>query len=71
MATLSDLQTQRAALATSLASGVLRATYQGRTVEYRSVAEMERVLARLDGEIAAAQSARQVRVIYTPGAKYL
>jgi len=71
MATLSDLQTQRAALATSLASGVLRATCQGRTVEYRTVAEMERVLARLDGEIAAAQSARPVRAIYIPGAKYL
>ncbi len=71
MATLSDLQTRRAALATSLASGVLRATYQGRTVEYRTVAEMERVLARLDGEIAAAQSTRPVRVIYVPGQKFL
>lgn len=71
MATLSDLQTQRDALATSLASGVLRATYQGRTVEYRTVAEMERVLARLDGEIAAAQSRRPVRVVYIPGQKFL
>ncbi len=71
MATLSGLQTQRAALATSLASGVLRATYQGRTVEYRTVAEMERVLARLDGEIAAAQSARPVRRIYILGQKFL
>lgn len=71
MATLSDLQAQRAALATALASGVSRAVYQGRTVEYRSIAEMERVLARIDGEIATLQSARPVRTIYVPGRKFL
>lgn len=71
MATIEELQAQLAALDASDATGVARATYQGRTVEYRSVEERERVRARIRSEIAALQSRRPVRVIYTPGSKYL
>jgi hypothetical protein len=35
---------QRDALATALASGVLRVTHEGHSVDYRSLEEMERAL---------------------------
>jgi len=39
VATLAELQTRREALAASRASGVARVSYDGKTVEYRSLAE--------------------------------
>lgn len=71
MATLAEMQERLAGLDRMLATGVLRATYQGRTTEFRSVEELERVRAGLLRDIAAASSARPVRVIYTPGSKFL
>ncbi len=61
MATLSDLQTRREALLTSRSSGVARVTYDGKTVEYRSLAEIDRAIEALDREIAAAEGRRIVR----------
>ena len=50
--------TQRDALRQSIVSGVLRLTYDGKTVEYRSMAELkaalndvEQALARDNGEV--------------------
>ena len=47
-----------------------RVSYDGRTVEYRSLAEIDRAIEALDREIAAAEGrpiVRQVRVTTTKG----
>ncbi len=61
MATLSDLQSRREALLAARASGVARVTYDGKTVEYRSLAEIDRAIEALEREIAAAEGRRIVR----------
>ena len=70
VATLTELQTRREALAASRASGVARVSYDGKTVEYRSLAEIDRAIDVLDREIAALEGRRvirQVRVTTTKG----
>jgi hypothetical protein len=70
MPTLMDLQTRRDALAASRASGVARVSYDGKTVEYRSLAEIDRAIDVLDREIAALEGRsviRQVRVTTNKG----
>ena len=50
--------------------GVARVSYDGKTVEYRSVAEIDRAIEALDREIAAAEGrriVRHVRVTTTKG----
>ena len=52
------------------ASGVARVSHVGKTVEYRSLAEIDRAIEALDREIAAAEGrplVRQVRVVATKG----
>lgn len=73
MATLAELQEQRAELAVAINSGALRVSYNGRSTEYRSLAEMRSILARLDEQIAAlaTPTKRRIRVLYTPGQKHL
>lgn len=71
-ATLTELQAWRDELFANLASGVLRASFGGRTTEFRSVADMQRTLALLDSQIAALSTTRPaVRVVYTEGRKQL
>jgi hypothetical protein len=70
MATVAELKTRREVLSASRASGVARVSYDGRTVDYRSMAEIDRAIEALDREIAAAERrriVRQVRVIATKG----
>jgi hypothetical protein len=70
MATLAELKSRREALSAQRASGVARVSYDGRTVEYRSMAEIDRAIAALDREIAAAEGrpiVRQLRVITSKG----
>jgi hypothetical protein len=70
MATIAELKARREALSASRASGVARFSYDGRTVEYRSLAEIDRAIETLDREIAAAEGrpiVRQLRVITTKG----
>ncbi len=65
MATLTELKDRREALAASRSSGVARVSYDGKTVEYRSLAEIDRAIDVLDREIAALEGRtiiRQVRV---------
>ncbi len=61
MATLSDLQTRREALLAARASGVARVSYEGKTVEYRRLDEIDRAVEALEREIAAAEGRRIVR----------
>lgn len=70
MPTLTELQTRRSALAAQRASGVARVSYDGKTVDYRSIAEIDRAIEALDREIASAEGrrmVRQVRVITAKG----
>jgi len=70
MTSIAELKTRREALAASRSSGVARVNYDGKTVDYRSLAEIDRAIEVLDREIAAAEGRkiiRQVRVITTKG----
>ena len=70
MPTIAELKSRREALAASRSSGVARVSYDGRSVDYRSLAEIDRAIEVLDREIATAEGRkiiRQVRVITTKG----
>ncbi len=70
MPTIAELRARREALAAQRASGVARVSYDGKTVEYRSLAEIDRAIEALDRDIAAAEGRkiiRHVRVITTKG----
>ena len=71
MAAIDDLRTRREALTTQRSSGVARVSYDGKTVEYRSLAEIDRALEALDREIAAAEGRRIVRQVRVTTAKGL
>ena len=61
MATLAELQARREALTAARSSGVARVSYDGKTVDYRSIAEIDRAIEALDREIAAAEGRRVIR----------
>ena len=70
MPTITDLKTRRDALAAQRSSGVARVSYDGKTVDYRSIAEIDRAIEVLDRDIAAAEGRKiigQVRVITSKG----
>ena len=70
MPTLTELRSRREALTIQRSSGVARVSYDGKTVDYRSVAEIDRAIEALDREIATAEGrriVRQVRVTTTKG----
>jgi hypothetical protein len=70
MPTISELYGKREALTAQRSSGVARVSYDGKTVEYRSVAEIDRAIEALDREIAEAEGrriVRQLRVTTTKG----
>lgn len=57
---------QKQALERALASGVLRVTYEGKTVEYRSLDEIKRALATVTTALSG-QRVRQIRVTASKG----
>ena len=70
MSALTDLRARRDALSAQRSSGVARVSYDGKTVDYRSLAEIDRALEALDREIAALEGrriVRQVRITTTKG----
>ena len=70
MPTIAELKTRRETLSTQRSSGVARVSYDGKTVDYRSLAEIDRAIEVLDRDIAVAEGRkiiRQVRVITTKG----
>ena len=71
MPTISDLRARRDALSAQRSSGVARVSYDGKIVEYRSVAEIDRALEALDREIAAAEGRRMVRQVRVTTSKGL
>ena len=71
MADLATLKLRREALTSQRASGVARVSYDGKTVDYRSVAEIDRAIEALDREIAATEGRRIVRQVRLTTAKGL
>lgn len=71
MPTLTELRARREALAVQRSSGVARVSYDGKTVDYRSVAEIDRAIEALDREIAAVEGRRIVRQVRVTTAKGL
>jgi hypothetical protein len=71
MAAIDDLRSRRDALTAQRSSGVARVSYDGKTVEYRSVAEIDRAIEALDREIATAEGRRIVRQVRVTTAKGL
>ena len=70
MTTIPDLHTRREALSAQRSSGVARVSYDGKTVDYRSVAEIDRAIEALDREIATLEGrriVRQVRIVTSKG----
>ncbi|MCE8540116.1 hypothetical protein KBY27_21850 [Ruegeria pomeroyi] len=61
MATAAELRSRRETLTTQRSSGVARVSYDGKTVDYRSLAEIDRAIEALDREIASAEGRRMVR----------
>lgn len=53
-------QTQLDALRDALARGVRKVEYNGESVTYQSVSEMERVIARLERDLAGSKPTRTV-----------
>jgi hypothetical protein len=71
MPTITDLRTRREALTAQRSSGVARVSYDGKTVDYRSISEIDRAIEALDREIAAAEGRRIVRHVRVTTAKGL
>ena len=71
MADLATLKLRREALTSQRSSGVARVSYDGKTVDYRSVAEIDRAIEALDRDIAAAEGRRIVRQVRVATAKGL
>jgi hypothetical protein len=71
MSTITDLRTRREALSAQRSSGVARISYDGKTVDYRSVAEIDRAIEALDREIVAAEGRRIVRHVRVTTSKGL
>jgi hypothetical protein len=56
-----ELKSRREALTAARASGIARVSYDGKTVEYRSLPEIARAIEALDREIAAAEGRPMIR----------
>ena len=65
---LVDLQSMRDALIAAIGSGTLRVEFEGRSMTYRSIAEMQAALATIHKEIelAGGGSTSPRQVVITP-----
>ena len=71
MANPADLRARRDALSAQRSSGVARVSYDGKTVEYRTIAEIDRALEALDREIVTLEGRRMVRQVRVTTSKGL
>lgn len=71
MADLATLQRRQESLRAQRASGVARVSYDGKTIDYRSVGEIDRALEALEREIAGAVGRRMVRHVRVMSSKGL
>ena len=71
MATIAELKSRRETLLAQRSSGVARVSYDGKTVEYRSLAEIDQAIEALEREIATTEGRRIVRQIRVTTSKGL
>ena len=71
MADLATLKLRRETLTSQRSSGVARVSYDGKTVDYRSLAEIDRAIEALDREIASVEGRRMMRQVRITTAKGL
>lgn len=71
MPKITDLRSRREILSAQRSSGVARVSYDGKSVDYRSVAEIDRAIEALEREIALAEGRRMVRQVRITTAKGL
>lgn len=64
MATAEQIAAQIDKLEGLRANGFARVSYEGHTVEYRSLAEIDRAIAALKGQLASTTNAPVIRRIY-------
>lgn len=69
MATVYELQQRLAALKDQRSSGVAKVSYSGRTVEYRSLVEIDKAIFNLQEEINIAGGKRKHRQLKTYASK--
>lgn len=60
MATTAELEARLAAIQTAIATGTVRVTHDGKTVEYRNLAEMRQIAADLKRELGTTTRRRRV-----------
>ncbi len=61
-------ESHRDALIEAIASGVLRVSYDGRTVEYRSLTDLRAALREVEASLdPARRTVRQIRIIADKG----
>ena len=60
-------QTQLDALKSAYAEGIHRVTFNGRTIEYRSLREMQSVIRELEKKLGGDRPTRQYRVNVSKG----
>ena len=70
MATAAELRARRDALTAQRSSGVARVSYDGKTVDYRSVAEIDRAIEALDTRVYARAAAWIAGVDRWPEARW-
>lgn len=71
MANLFEIQAQLDSLLKQRASGVAKVSYNGRTVEYRSLEDIDKAIFRLKDEISAGSGKRKVKQLKTFATKGL
>jgi hypothetical protein len=62
--TPAQIQADIDSLTAALASGVMRASYNGKSTEFRSYEEMDAIIARLEGELLKASGLRRRRTFF-------
>ncbi len=67
MATPEQMTAWLATLEAQRASGVARVSYEGRTVEYRGLAEIDRAIATLKAELGAGTRRRRIVYLFQDG----
>lgn len=67
--TFEQLEAQRLALVRAMRSGALNVRHGDKSVQYRSMAEMQTALDMLDEDIAEASGKKKKRIIYVSASR--
>lgn len=71
MATVNEIQAQLEALKKQRSSGVAKISYAGKSIEYRTLVDIDKAIFRLEEEIKLANGARKSRQLKTYASKGL